>query len=234
MPNPTKTSSTNLFSALRAAFPPDLDACAVETDSGLLYSWRDLDEATAMVANLLQSLNLEAGARIAAQVEKSVESLILYLATLRSGLVYLPLNTAYQSAEMAYFLADANPAVVVCTARNFGWVSKLAFRAGCGYVFSLNEDRTGSLLERAARFRRSHATVPTGRSSRHYLHERHDWAKQRSDALPRQPAEQRAGAQGLLGMAKCWRGWRCVNPCPSDFPRARALCGGSRCTDQRQ
>jgi malonyl-CoA/methylmalonyl-CoA synthetase len=152
--------NANLFAALRAAFPADLDACAVETDSGLLYSWRDLDAATAMVANLLQSLDLEPGSRIAAQVEKSVESLILYLATLRTGLVYLPLNTAYQSAEVAYFLADAKPAVVVCTGRNFGWVSKLAFQAGTTYVFTLNDDRTGSLLERAAHFSRKHVVRP--------------------------------------------------------------------------
>jgi malonyl-CoA/methylmalonyl-CoA synthetase len=88
-----------------------------------------------------------------------VEALMLYLATLRSGLIYLPLNTAYQSAEMAYFIADAKPAVVVCTGRNFGWISKLAFTAGTAYVFTLNEDRSGLLLERAAAFGRSHKVV---------------------------------------------------------------------------
>ena len=90
-----------------------------------------------MVANLLDSLALPAGSRIAVQVEKSVEALILYLATLRAGLVYLPLNTAYQSAEMAYFIEDAQPAVVVCGAAQFGWISKLAFTAGTQYVFTL-------------------------------------------------------------------------------------------------
>jgi malonyl-CoA/methylmalonyl-CoA synthetase len=148
--------NANLFSALRAAFPEDLSAYAVETDSGLFYSWRDLDEATAMVANLLEFLELPAGSRIAVQVEKTVEALILYLATLRAGLVYIPLNTAYQSAEMAYFLQDAQPAVVVCSARNFGWISEMAFQAGTGHVFTLNEDRTGSLLDRAAQFPRTH------------------------------------------------------------------------------
>jgi malonyl-CoA/methylmalonyl-CoA synthetase len=140
----------NLFAALRAAFPQDLDAVAVETDNELIYSWRDLERATAMMANLLASLDLPAGARIAMQVEKSVEAMVLYLATLRAGYVFLPLNTAYQSAEMAYFIGNAEPAVVVCTAANFGWVSKIAFTAGTQYVFTLNEDRTGSLLERAA------------------------------------------------------------------------------------
>jgi malonyl-CoA/methylmalonyl-CoA synthetase len=140
----------NLFAALRAAFPQDLDAVAVETGNGLSYSWRDLDRASAMMANLLDSLDLPAGSRIAVQVEKSVEAMVLYLATLRAGLVFLPLNTAYQSAEIEYFIGNAEPAVVVCTAQNFGWVSKIAFKAGTHYVFTLNDDRTGSLLERAA------------------------------------------------------------------------------------
>ncbi|MDH4426221.1 MAG: AMP-binding protein, partial [Acidovorax sp.] len=151
----------NLFTALRAAFPADLDAVAVETDSGLHYSWRDLDEATAMVANLFGFLDLPAGTRVAVQVDKSVEALVLYLATLRAGLVYLPLNTAYQSAEMDYFISDAKPAVLVCAGRNFGWLSKMAFLAGTQYVFSLNDDRTGTLLERASKFPRTHTPVPS-------------------------------------------------------------------------
>ncbi len=151
--------NANLYAALRAGFPPDLQAVAVETDSGLRYSWQDLDEASAMLANLLDSLHLPAGARIAVQVEKSVEALALYLATLRAGLVYLPLNTAYQSAEMGYFIADAQPAVVVCSGRNFGWVGKLAFNAGTAWVFTLNDDRTGSLLERASGMARQHTVA---------------------------------------------------------------------------
>ena len=140
----------NLFAALRAAFPKDLDTVAIETDNDLNYSWRDLDRATAMIANLLASLNLPAGARIAVQVEKSVEAVMLYLATLRAGYVFLPLNTAYQSAEIEYFIGNAEPAVVVCSSKNFGWVSKIAFKAGTQNVFTLDDDRTGSLLARAA------------------------------------------------------------------------------------
>ena len=137
-------SSNNLFSALRAAFPADLTAVAVETDEGLRYSWQDLDRATAMMANLLQSLDLPEDSRVAVQVEKSVEALVLYLACLRAGCVFLPLNTAYQSAEIEYFIGNAEPAVVVCSPANFGWVSKLAFKAGTQHVFTLGDDRTGS------------------------------------------------------------------------------------------
>ena len=144
----------NLYQALRDAFPADVNATAIEVmdgpGAGLHYSWADLDRASAMMANLLVSLELPAGARIAVQVEKSVESLILYLATLRAGLVYLPLNTAYRAAELEYFLANAEPSVVVCSPQHHGWVSKAAFTAGVAYVFTLGESRDGSLLQRAA------------------------------------------------------------------------------------
>ena len=139
----------NLYEALRAQFPQQLDTTAVETQDGLQYSWRDLERASAMLANLLEGLNIPKGARIAVQVEKSVEAMVLYLATVRAGFVFLPLNTAYQSAEIQYFIENAEPAVVVCSGANFGWVSKIAFKAGTQYVFTLNDDRTGSLLDRA-------------------------------------------------------------------------------------
>ncbi|MCR5865548.1 malonyl-CoA synthase [Aquincola sp. J276] len=145
-------NNQNLFAALRAAFPADLDTPAIETadtPQRLVYTWRDLDHATAMIANLLQSLELPAGTRVAVQTEKSVEALMLYLGVLRAGYVYLPLNTAYQASEIEYFIGNAEPGVVVCSGRNFGWVSKIAFKAGTQHVFTLNEDRSGTLLERA-------------------------------------------------------------------------------------
>ena len=155
-------SQENLFAALLAAFPANLDEVAVETDHGLSYSWRDLDRASAMLANLLDGLKLPQGSRIAVQVEKSVEAMMLYLATLRAGYVFLPLNTAYQSAEIEYFIGNAEPAVVVCTGANFGWVSKIAYKAGTQYVFTLNDDRTGTLLDRAVHHKDQHKIAIKG------------------------------------------------------------------------
>ncbi len=153
----------NLYQALRDAFPIDLNTTAVEVIdgpcAGLCYSWSDLDRASAMMANLLASLGLPLGARVAVQVEKSVESLLLYLAVLRAGLVYVPLNTAYRAAEMAYFIDNAEPAVVVCSPQNHGWVSKLAFGAGVPWVFTLGDNREGSLLQRAAHHSDQHPVV---------------------------------------------------------------------------
>ena len=155
-------ANENLFAALRAAFPAALDAVAIETAdtaTPLRYTWRDLDRASAMIANLLDSLDLPANSRVAVQTEKSVEALILYLAVLRAGHVYLPLNTAYQAGEIEYFVGNAEPAVVVCSGKNFGWVSQIAFKAGTRHVFTLNDDRSGTLLERAAFFGDTHATA---------------------------------------------------------------------------
>ena len=100
----------NLYAALRAAFPAILDATAIETDSDLAYTWRDLERGTAMLANLIDALALPAESRIAVQVDKSVEALMLYLAVLRAGHVYLPLNSAYQAAEGEDFIRNAEPA----------------------------------------------------------------------------------------------------------------------------
>src|SRR5690606_26038106 len=144
----------NLFVELRTAFPEDLDAVAVETVDAdaprLHYSWRDLEQASAMLANLFDALDLPPASRIAVQVEKSVEAMVLYLATLRAGHVYVPLDTACQNAEIEYLIGRSEPAVVVCSPANFGWVSKIGFLARARHVFTLGEDRSGSLLQRAA------------------------------------------------------------------------------------
>ena len=113
--------------------PADRSKVALETPD-LQYTWDDIDRATACMANLLASLRLPEGSRVAVQAEKSPEALLLYLATLRAGLVYLPLNTAYREAEIEYFLENAEPAVVVCSSKNREWVQRAADKAGCAHV----------------------------------------------------------------------------------------------------
>ena len=153
----------NLYARLREFFPADLDAIAIETADApgghdghaafvpLHYTWGDLERGSARMANLFADLALPAGARVLVHADKSVESVMLYLATLRAGLVHVPLNTAYQASEVGYFIENAEPALVVCAPRNFTWVSRLAFAHGTRMVLTLGDDRRGSLLERAAR-----------------------------------------------------------------------------------
>ncbi len=151
--------SANLYALFASRFPQDRSACCIETHDGLYYSWNDVDRASTKIANLLAGLKLPENARVAVQVEKSVEALILYLATLRAGYVYVPLNTAYRSAEIACFIQDAEPSVVVCSPQNFGWVSQIAFSGGVRHVFTLGDDRSGSLLVRATLQSNSFDTV---------------------------------------------------------------------------
>lgn len=149
---------SNLYTVLESGFPADRKTVAIETPEHC-YTWDDMDRASACLANLLSSLALPAGARVAVQVEKSPEALLLYLATLRAGLVYLPLNTAYREAEIAYFLGNAEPDVVVCAPENEDWVGRIARTAGVGHVYTLGEQRTGTLLDAAASFPQTFRTV---------------------------------------------------------------------------
>lgn len=147
-------SNANLYSILSSGFDPGSQACAIETRTAagapLYYSWRDIDRATAQFANLLTSLKLPKGARVAVQVEKSVESLLLYLGCLRAGFVYLPLNNAYQKGEIDYFVGNAEPSVVVCSPRNVTWVSEIAHERSVPHVYTLDDQRGGTLLQAAA------------------------------------------------------------------------------------
>lgn len=145
--------NANLYALFQSRFPQDLNDCWLETDDGRYYSWLDLERGSAKLANLFASLKLQQGSRIAVQVEKSPEALMLYLATIRAGFVYLPLNTAYRASEMDYFITNASPAVVVCSPQNFGWITQIAFKSGTAHVFTLDEARdgknSGSVLTRA-------------------------------------------------------------------------------------
>ena len=151
----------NLYAVLAQNFPQDRSRVAIQTPT-LRYTWEDIDRASACLANLLASLELPIGARVAVQVEKSPEALMLYLAALRAGLVYLPLNTAYREVEVEYFLRNAEPALVVCTEENLEWVSRAARHAGTAHVYTLNDDRSGSLLQAAAALPQVFHTVERG------------------------------------------------------------------------
>ena len=146
--------NANLYDIFTERFPQDRTACCIETGCGRQYSWEDMERGSARMANLLASLDLPPDARVAVQVDKSPEAVMLYLATLRAGLVYLPLNTAYRAAEIDYFLNDAEPSVVVCSPANAEWVQPLATSAGTRHVYTLDELRDGAnrgtLLDSAA------------------------------------------------------------------------------------
>jgi len=109
-----------------------------------VLAYADLDRETGRLAARLLALGAAVGDRIVVQVEKSPEAVVLYLAAVRAGLVYVPLNTAYTAAELEYFIGDAEPALVVCRPGDEATVSAVA---GGARVLTLGTDGTGSLLD---------------------------------------------------------------------------------------
>ena len=138
---------SNLYTVLSERFLTDPQRVAIETETSQ-WTYAQLHAAVGQIANWLADLQLPAGSRVAAQVEKSPQALFLYLATVRAGLTYLPLNTAYRQSEMAYFLGNAEPAVVVCDPGNESWVATLADEASVAHVVTLDANGQGSLIDR--------------------------------------------------------------------------------------
>ena len=153
--------NANLYAVLAAGFPHDKEKVAIETPEQN-FSWSDIESLSGKLASHLNSLNLPAGARVAVQVHKSPMALMLYLATIRAGLVYLPLNTAYKASEVEYFLTDAEPSVIVCDPQNQGWVAELAQKTGTPHVYTLDADGKGSLVDAAAEASAEFSTVQNG------------------------------------------------------------------------
>ena len=102
-----------LFSTLRAGFPADFSRPALVEPAGAPLSYAELLTRSGGVATALATRGLKAGDRMVVQTGKSVEALLLYLAAVRAGIVYVPLNPGYTRAELDYFLADAEPALFV-------------------------------------------------------------------------------------------------------------------------
>jgi malonyl-CoA/methylmalonyl-CoA synthetase len=140
---------TNLYTVLSARFLQRGQQIALQTSTEQ-WSYVQLHQEVGRLANWLKSLALPAGSRVAAQVEKSVPALFLYLATVRAGYTYLPLNTAYRDAEIAYFLGNAEPAVLICDPARLQGMSDLARCNGVHHVFTLGANGEGSLLAASA------------------------------------------------------------------------------------
>ena len=129
------------------------------TGAGRRLSYADLERESGRLAATLSALGVQPGDRVAMQVDKSAEALVLYVACLRMGAVLLPLNTAYTASELEYFLTDARPRLAVIRPGARSALEPLARLAGCERVETLGTDGDGSLLELARSSRA--AAVPS-------------------------------------------------------------------------
>ncbi len=149
-------NNANFYGLIEQRMPQDRSAACLRVPGAGDVSWRELRLGAGRMAALLAGLQLAPGSRLVAQVDKSPEALMLYLATLRSGLVYVPLNVAYQEAELRHFLDDSQPSVAVCAPGRLSLFDMLAPGAAC---FSLDEHGQGTLLQAPRDFSGEFATA---------------------------------------------------------------------------
>src|ERR1700750_2433699 len=150
-------ANANLFSRLFDGLD-DPSRLALETVDGHHISYGDLIARAGQIANVLVDRGVKPGDRVAAQTEKSVTGLVLYLATVRAGAVYLPLNTAYTLNELEYFITDAEPSLVVCDPTKAEGITAIAAKIGAG-VMTLGADGKGSLTDAADKARPEFTTI---------------------------------------------------------------------------
>ncbi|MEO8300696.1 MAG: malonyl-CoA synthase [Rhizomicrobium sp.] len=135
----------NLFTRVLAA--PDLGRDFLRLAGGPALSYRSAFATAARLAHVLVRHGAKPGDRVAVQAEKSPAALLLYLACLRAGLVYLPLNTGYTPSELAYFVQDAEPRLFVCSGSN---QAKIAAALPAMTFLTISDDgQDGSLIREA-------------------------------------------------------------------------------------
>ncbi|RWF39388.1 MAG: malonyl-CoA synthase [Mesorhizobium sp.] len=140
--------SNHLFDAFRARVTAPR-RLLMQTDDGRSLTYGDMLARSAQLAHALVQSGVAPGDRVAVQVEKSPEAVLLYLACLRAGAVFLPLNTAYTLPELRYFFGDAEPRLVVCDPARAADIGPLAQASGAALA-TLGQHGDGSLPESAS------------------------------------------------------------------------------------
>lgn len=144
-------SNGNLYARFERVFEANAERVAIRSaDGDARLTFEELSRGAARYANALAALGVEPGDRVTVQIEKSIASVLLYLAVLKIGAVYQPLNTAYTPAEVSYFVEDAGPKVIVCDPARQAEMRALADRCKVFAVVNLDAGGEGSLSAMAA------------------------------------------------------------------------------------
>ena len=153
------SNDCNLFTHFSAQIRNHADKELLQTDAGRSYSYSDIDQSSAGIAHYLCKLGAVPGDRISVQVEKSPEFLCVYLACLRAGLVFHPLNMGYKAGELEYFLGNADPSIVVCDPANEEMIGNIAKSPGRKHVLTLDADGAGTIIDGADEFAGEFETI---------------------------------------------------------------------------
>ena len=117
-------------------------------DDDQLFSFENFFQNAEKIASALISAGIKPGDRVAMQVEKSYSALELYFGTILAGAGFLPLNTAYVTDEVDFFLRDAQPSIFVCAPSKLDNLTKIAESCGVSKIWTLSADGTGSLIDK--------------------------------------------------------------------------------------
>lgn len=137
---------SNIYSVFEQFFPKSGESVFIETADGVTYSYAEMQQEVARLAQWLTGLGVAKGDRVAVQVEKSPQVLFLYLACLRAGIIYLPLNTAYTENELGYFVENADPKMVVCDPCSEVLFARVGKGHSLKHVYTLDAAGEGSLI----------------------------------------------------------------------------------------
>ncbi len=130
----------------------------LKLSDGEVITHADFLATAAQIAHVLAQHGLTVGDRVAVQISKSPEALALYAACVQSGLVFVPLNTAYTAQELSYFIENSGASLIVCDQRREIELTAIAQNLGAK-VDTLNADGEGLLMEAARVMPVSFATV---------------------------------------------------------------------------
>jgi malonyl-CoA/methylmalonyl-CoA synthetase len=152
-------ANANLYAALERCFAKAGTAPAFSMADGRTISYAAFADDVARMAHALEDLGVGPGDRVMAQVEKSIANVHLYLACLKVGAAFNPLNTAYMPAELEYFIGDAEPALVVLPSEKVARLEPVIEAKGVHAVATMEADGSGSLAALAAGKPAQHTTV---------------------------------------------------------------------------
>lgn len=141
-------SNANIFSLFQSRFPKDTSAVFLQHNRGVT-TFAQLEEMTARYSGVLKAHGLQKGDRVVVQVQKSPEAVMLYLACLRAGAIYIPLNTAYTMAEVGYFVGDAQPRIIVCDPVSQEEFVEAFADDGSINILTMDKNGVGSISEQA-------------------------------------------------------------------------------------
>lgn len=141
--------SNFLLKQLRQASVGNESDIVAELDDGCFVSYSELFSKAEKIASMLIDKGLLTDDRVVVQVEKSIYAVELYLGTVLAGGIFIPLNTAYTTSELDYFISDATPSILVCDPKEETQLNSIAKRSDVKKVFTLDQDGNGTLMELA-------------------------------------------------------------------------------------